>query len=351
MTIRFSPQKDGYFRRTAYVKRVYSFKMFSANSFKMRFIFTSDKLSLSECIPWMTVGLVESIAIITLNLCTIIVFIKNPDLRVRSTYLLINLAVIDMLAGGFVTYGLFYLVGGYCEVWNTHLTEGWAYNIPGIFSEFFPISSLSNITLIALERLHATYRPFMHRVLKTSVYRIIIAVVWITASLLAIGHALFVQYGEYSIRYFLLISFTGLCLLIIFVSYVSIVIKVRYGAQPQHHGAASRERKLTMTLLIVTVVSLLLYLPFVILRSIFSSELTKELSFSEYFHLFHVMLAFYYANHLVNPVLYAIRKPEYRSAVLALFRKRPPRQGRVEDLPLQDSHGNNGKEQHKVIGN
>ena len=307
------------------------------NSFEMWFQFTSDKLSLSECIPWMAVGLVESIAIITLNLCTIIVFTKTPDLRVRSTYLLINLAVIDMLAGGFVTYGLFYLVGGHCEVWNTHLTEGWAaYNIPEIFSEFFPISSLSNITLIALERLHATYRPFMHRVLKTSVYRIIIAVVWITASLLAIGHAVLVQSGDPSIRYLLLISFVGLCLLIIFVSYLSIVIKVRYGAQPQHHGAASRERKLTITLLIVTVVSLLLYLPFVILRSVFSSELTKELSFSEYFNLFHVMLAFYYANHLVNPVLYAIRKPEYRSAVLALFRKRPPRQGRVGNLPLRD---------------
>ena len=127
----------------------------SANSFEMWFQYTFDKLSLSECILWMIVGLVESIAIITLNLCTMIVFIKNPDLRVRSTYLLINLAVIDMLAGGFVTYGLFYLVGGHCDVWNTHLTEGWAYNIPEIFSEFFPISSLSNITLIALERLHA----------------------------------------------------------------------------------------------------------------------------------------------------------------------------------------------------
>ena len=167
----------------------------------MWFQFTSDKLSLSECIPWMTVGLVESFTIITLNLCTIIVFIKNPDLRVRSTYLLINLAVIDMLAGGFVTYGLFYLVGVHCDVWNTHLTEGWAYNVPEIFSEFFPISSLSNITLIALERLHATYRRFMHRVLKKSVYGIIIAVDWVTASFVAIDHALLVLHSLFIIDF------------------------------------------------------------------------------------------------------------------------------------------------------
>jgi len=47
-------------------------------------------------------------------------------------------------------------------------------------------------------------------------------------------------------------------------------------------------------------------------------------------------LAFYYANHLVNPILYAIRKPEYRSAVLALFRNRPQRERRVADLPLRN---------------
>jgi len=308
----------------------------SQHSFETFFDYHFEKLSLSECIPWMTVGLVESIAIVTINLCAIIVFIKKPDFRMRSTHLLINLAVIDMLAGGFVMYGLFYSVGTFCDVWNSHLNEGWANDIPDTSSQFFPISSLSNITIIALERMHATYRPFMHRLLKKSVYGIIIAVVWVTTSFVVIGHALLVQYGEPSTRYFLLISFIGLCLLIIFVSYVSIVIKVRWGAQLQRHGAASRERKLTMTLLIVTVVSLLLYLPFIILRSVFSSEVKKDLSFSEYFHLFNVMLAFYYANHLVNPILYAIRKPEYRSAVLALFQKRPQRERRVADLPLRD---------------
>ena len=310
--------------------------MFSDYLFEMLFFFSYEKLSLSECIPWMIVGLVESIAIVTINLCTIIVFVKNPDLRMRSTRLLINLAVIDMLAGIFVLYGLFYLIGAYCDIWNSHLAKGWPYNIPEIFSEFFPISSLSAITIIALERVHATCRPFTHRLLKKSVYAIIIVAVWVTASFVTNGHTLLVQFGESSIRYLLLISFIGLCLLIIFVSYLSIVIKVRCGAHVQHHGAASRERKLTMTLLIVTVVSLLLYLPFVIIRSVVSTELTKELSLLEYFHLFHVMLAVYYASHLVNPILYAIRKPEFRSAVLALFRKGPQRQRRVADLPLRE---------------
>ena len=77
-------------------------------------------LSLSECIPWMTVGLAESVAIVTLNLCTIIVFIRNRNLRKRSTYLMINLAVIDMFVGGAVVYNLFYKPGAFCNLWKWH---------------------------------------------------------------------------------------------------------------------------------------------------------------------------------------------------------------------------------------
>ena len=79
--------------------------------------------SLSECIPWMTVALAESVAIVTLNICTIIVFMRNRNLRKRSTYLMINLAVIDMFAGGFVVYNQFYWFGVACNLWEWHLTD------------------------------------------------------------------------------------------------------------------------------------------------------------------------------------------------------------------------------------
>ena len=46
-------------------------------------------------------------------------------------------------------------------------------------------------------------------------------------------------------------SFILICLLIICVSYTSIVIIARCGAQPQHHDTASKERKLTMTYIVV----------------------------------------------------------------------------------------------------
>ena len=90
-----------------------------------------------------------------------------------------------------------------------------------------------------------------------------IAFDWVISGLLAIAYRLLVGFKEtydYGISVFR--TFCSILPLIICVSYTSIVIKVRCGVRPQHHGAASR--KLTMTLLIVTAVSVLSYLPHVI---------------------------------------------------------------------------------------
>ena len=297
-------------------------------------------LSLSECIPWMTVGLAESVAIVTLNLCTIIVFIRNRNLRKRSMYLVINLAVIDMFIGGNAVYYLFYWNGVDCNLWKWYSVEVGPDIFIGVMLLLFVTASLTNIAIIALERVHATFLPVKHHVLKKWVYGLIVAVVWVTAGLVAIASALLRQFEEtHYYGLYLHVIFVSICLLIICVSYTSIVIKVRCGAQPQHHGAASRERKLTMTLLVVTVVSLLLYLPVVIMRFVIFKnklEIWWSLPSSVRFHLASALLKLYFANALVNPILYTIRLPEYRSALLALFRKRPQQHRQAAIFPLRD---------------
>ena len=201
----------------------------------------------------------------------------------------------------------------------------------------FTFGSLINIAIIALERVHVTFCPFQHHVLRKWVYRLIIAVVWVTSELVTIAYMLLIQFNKlYYGRYFYL-TFISICLLIICASYTSIVIKVRCGAQPQHHGATSRERKLTMTLLIVTVVSLLVYLPFVIVYNVLlNTEILDSLSFSVFYHLRNAVLVLFYSNSLVNPKLYAIRMREYRSALLAFFNKRPQQQRHVAVFPLRE---------------
>jgi len=245
----------------------------------------------------------------------------------------INLAVIDLLVGGFAVYDLFYLSGAVCIQWKRLSIADRATYVVLTLTCLLPNSSLTNITVMALERVHVTFLPLKHHVLKKRVYGVIIAVVWVTATLVAISDALLKRFEI--IFLYLRITFCSICLLIICVSYTSIVVKARCGAKLHHHGAASRERKLTMTLLIVTVVSLLFYLPYVIsalIVSSFASELWRSLPDS----VDHAIYVLFYANSLVNPILYAIRLPEYRSAVLVLFRKRPRRQRQVGDLPLRD---------------
>ena len=294
-------------------------------------------LSLSECVPWMTVGLAESVAIVTLNLCTIIVFIRNRNLRKGSTYLVINLAVIDMFVGGDVVYPLFYVNGVFCNLWKWHSTiyEEGTFIFIQVLRVLLRCGSLTNITIIALERVHATFLPFRHRVLKKWVYGLIIAVVWAIPGLTSVSYILLVLFEEVQHAFYLEFTFISSCLLIICLCYTSIVIKVRCGAHPRHHCAASRERKLTMTLLIVTIVSLLLYLPYaVLLFAIFISK--SEIFWSLPIHFDYTIIFLFYANSLVNPILYAIRMPEYRSAFLALFRRRAQQQRQVAALPLRN---------------
>ena len=293
--------------------------------------------SFPECVTWLTVGLTECVAIVTFNIITIIVLVKNRNLRKRSTYLVINLAVADMLVGGFATRYLFYWVGAACNVWTYNSIDPWAGRVLDTFVDLFVFSSVTNIAAISVERLHATRRPFRHRLIKKWVYALIIAVVWVTAGLLSIALTVLLVFKRYSYYSYLFSSFIAICLLVICISYASIVIKIRCGAQPQHHGAASRERKLTMTLLIVTFVSLMLYLPFTIFYFlVWTPKVFTSISFVTLVRLDGILRVLFYANSLVNPILYVNRMPEYRSAVVALFRRRPQQQKPVAVIPLHD---------------
>ena len=67
-------------------------------------------ISPSECIAWLTVFMAESVAIVILNFLTVLVFIRNRSLRKRSMYLVISLAVADMLVGGCSEISKFFFV-------------------------------------------------------------------------------------------------------------------------------------------------------------------------------------------------------------------------------------------------
>lgn len=293
--------------------------------------------SLAECIPWLAVSLILSLATIILNLITIIVFIKNRSLRKRSMYLMISLAVADMLAGAFSIDNTYNYLGVYlCNLWEKIIPVKQKFYV-SIFVFLFPGASITNISAISLERFHATFLPLRHRVMQKWTYGLIVAITWVTAGLVSTGVVVLKQFKPRSHHFYLSSSFSLICLLIISVSYMSIIIKVRCGAQPHHHGAASRERKLTMTLFIVTFVSLLLWLPFLIFTFLyFTTDIFSSVSTITYDRLNLVLLVLFYANSLVNPILYTARMPDFRRALVALFRRQPQQLNPAPVIPLRD---------------
>ena len=289
---------------------------------------TLQRLSSSECMAWLTVFMTESVAIVTLNILTILVFVKNRSLRKRSMYLVINLTVADMYVGGYVVVMMFFDSGVLCNFWQYNLSYfGLWENVKNAVYNTFVLTSIINLVAISLERLHATFRPFKHDVIKKWVFGGAAALIWITAGLYSIANQVIWKLGDENVVYYLFVSsysFISICLFFTFVSYVSIDIKINCGARPQHHGAESREKKLTKTLFIMTVVSLMLWLPPVVLLYLFclGDSSVTSLSPSTYFHLHKAFVFLHYVNLLVNPILYAFRMPEFKRALVSLLRCR-----------------------------
>lgn len=205
------------------------------------------------------------------------------------------------------------------------------------------MTSIINLAVISLERLHATFCPLRHRVIKKWVYGVVITVIWLTTTSTQFAQAVLkVQKKSKFSKLFIksmYLSYFLISLFVICVSYISIFIKVRCGPHPQHHGATNRDRKLTASLLVVTLVSILTMLPWAIYITIF-----KHLSFSRsdlpgwsYFHMKNTLIALAGANSLFNPIVYAVRMPQFRAGVAKIFRKAPHSIHPAGiDLPLQN---------------
>ncbi|XP_044180126.1 melanocyte-stimulating hormone receptor-like [Acropora millepora] len=285
-------------------------------------------LSSSECIAWLTVFGMEVVAIVTLNVLTILIYLKERSLRKRSTYLVVNQAVADMLVAGSVIIR-FYDLGRNCKFWTSiNFSNVPSVIVTNVWLHFIPVASVTNLAAISLERLHATFRPFKHRIVKKKMFGAAVATVWIITGLCS-GIQVLDSFYSFTTEQrrgllHLYLTYFLFCLLIILVSYSSIAIKIMYGNQPHHHGATSRERKLTKTLSIVTVVSLLLTQPHIIfwILRLESSYTITAISLRTRFRLYFSFCILFWANSIVNPVCYAFRIPEFRRALFFFLRLR-----------------------------
>ena len=247
---------------------------------------------------WLPVFITEFLVISTINVITIIAFARIRHLRKRSTYLIINLTVADLLVGA-VTGPLYYL--------NRHKENnvfGWVIQLT------FPMASQVNLALISLERLHATRFPFKHCLITKRLYLKIIVGSWLITFAIAFVMANLTK----EVRPYAWASFSLLSLLVITVSYIIVIVNVQRSPHSQNHGSIHMERKLSVTLFIVTAVSVLTILPCAIYNSM-PGHLRKELSDASGVEISDMLATIYFASSIVNPVVYAIRLQEFRKAL------------------------------------
>ena len=247
----------------------------------------------NDCIGWLEVFSIVGVITTTINALTVIVYLLEQRLRKRTMYLVISLAVADMCVGGISLTIDVAIYGFSCGLWKIDPPPKgiWLGILIGVFF-VFPMASVINLAAISLERTHATFRPFQHRLLDKWVFGAAVAAVWIFAVLSASYICLDLIFtlsgpGEFY-SYLSILSF---CFFVIAVSYVSIVGKMLCGTQPQHQCAVRRERQLTKTLFTVTVASLTLILPYVIcFFLIFSKQPFYALS-SQTLHLYFLLIS------------------------------------------------------------
>ena len=281
---------------------------------------TSRIISEKEERAWLAPFIIESGVIFLLNAFTLAIYTRNRHLRKPSTYLIINLTVADLLVGTVGIVLLSFFEPDKLE-WDLELKQAFSWQSFVYFTSayLFPVASLANISLISLDRLHATLFPFRHCLIGRRVYLTTIFCSWLFSLTLSSVFSLLILRASPATFLYVHASYIFLSLLILTVSYVIIISTVKKNPPSPNAGPAlSKERKLTMTLFTVTAVSVLTILPWVI-WTVIAYHIQSKLCPAVFLRIGYSFEVLYFFNSIVNPLIYAIRMQEFRKAARKLF--------------------------------
>ena len=262
---------------------------------------------------WLPIFTTEFLVIVIINVLTLMAFARNHRLRNRSTYLVMNLTVADLLVGCLTGPAFLLNTTEESVIWRNYITFAALVT--------FPFAAQSNLSLICLERLHATVFPFRHCLLGRWFYCRIITGSWIISSVMGFVVAHLLSEGSYAAEFsYLSASFTLFNTLVLTVSYSIVTISVQKSPQSQHRGTSAKEKKLTVTLFIVIGVSVLAMMP-ITLYKFLPINIQTKLASDRYKHVGYAIDVIYFTSSIVNPIVYAIRLREFRNTIRKILGK------------------------------
>ena len=255
----------------------------------------------SRNIFWSSAFGLLAVLIILGNFFTIWVFHRQGS-RKRSYFLLISLAVADLMVGLFAIP--LFIKGSSTE--HSHL---WRL-VSKSFEAFTGLTSIYTLAVISLERMFAIVCPLRHRTLTSLNYIYAIAIPWMVA---AVFVTVLILYSYEIIKHpsyrFLLLLFQTTPLLTMCVAYFSIWIKRKSTKGIRNHRAA-RESKLANTLFLVSGASLITWTPYQMINNLSYFE---GLGFRISLTIFYLSKILQFSNSLVNVVIYPQRIPEFKT--------------------------------------
>ena len=280
--------------------------------------FTRSFPSKAEGIALCSTFILSLVLIIAGNLLTLVLFTVTKPLRRKSLFLVINMAFADLLLGTFSVPFYIYSVGYTYQLW----TAKYGFNVMVFrcIDAIFTFGSYLSAAFISCERLYAVYWPFKHRLLSTKTYRIAIFILWTFAALLST--ILYLLSVFTSLRSALYVSVLVLLGLTVIICVCNIAIWRNFKHQSidsQHRNGASRNRRLTKTLLLVSILALLCWLP-IIIYSILIYIPETSIPWKFYF----MVNILNYSNSFVNPIVYVFRIPEFQQALRLCCTTRTP---------------------------
>ena len=289
-------------------------------------------IPLSELITWCTAFALVAVAIIIGNALTIAVFTRKRIIRMRANYFLTTLAVADLLVGAFAVPLYIHQLVWY---WKTNSNEKDIFVAFMAIDIFTGFASIFALTTIALERLYAVMWPLKNMVTSKRVYYFVISVIWFLSALVALLYFMNDGLKVFKLRvfFYFVIFFISSSLLIICVAYVLIWKKVtlqkddsprqgsKYQEEMEQRKRRTQEKSLVTTLLILSLVFVLTWVPFYVLNIVVFFYAKRE-PMDIPFEAFCFTKLLHYSNSLANPIVYSIRIPRFARSLLGFFRKR-----------------------------
>ena len=280
------------------------------NSLNATLFLTS--FSQTDGVIWCTALVLVSLFVVLGNILSLGIFALNKKLRKKSFLLVINMAFADLILGALALPLYIYHVGKDFKLWTADGNDSLEM-LYRVVDTVCAQASIITATFIAVERFFATGWPLKHRLLaRRRTYYFSIALVWFSSAAISTTVIHF-SLISFSICIYIWVSYACTLTLVIACCYIGIWKNYKTGRKLLCRSPNERPTK---TLLIVTLVVLLSWLPMITVNAL-----------SLYIPINHNILLFVnlinFSNSLVNPILYSLRISEFRKALFSTARKMP----------------------------